>query len=107
MRNIKDFINEGLFPKKKRTNPEDLPNKMPKRYVDFFEKYFWKDIDRNDIKDETDVEEYLLYTCDEFWDMLNDEFHCAPIDGVDGDFEYYREIVYNKWKDQIIKIALR
>lgn len=104
MKNIIDFINEGLFSRKKKTNPLNLPDKMPKKYVDFFEKYFWKDVDRNDVKTRTDVEEYLKYACDEFWDMVNDEFHWDP-DKVD--FDDYRESVYNIWIDQIVKIALK
>ena len=39
MKSLIEVINEGLFSKKKN-NPLNLPDKMPKKYVDFFEKYF-------------------------------------------------------------------
>ena len=100
MKSFTEIINEGLFFRKK-TNLLNLPDKMPKKYVDFFEKYFQKVQD--DIKDEIDAEEYLKYACDEFWDMVGAEFW----NPYKVDFDDYRACVYNKWKDQIIKIALK
>lgn len=50
-----------------------------------------------------DAEEYLKYACDEFWDMVGAEFW----NPYKVDFDDYRACVYNKWKDQIIKIALK
>lgn len=103
MKSLQEYINEGIFSRKKKTNSLNIPDEMPKKYVDFFKKYFWKDVDRNDVKNEKDVEEYLKYACDEFWDMTADEFW--NVDEVD--WGEYREAVYNKWKDQIVKIALK
>lgn len=102
MKSLIEVINEGLFSKKKN-NPLNLPDKMPKKYVDYFENYFQKN--RDDIKDEIDVEEHLKYACDGFWNMAGAELWNPYKYKVD--FDDYRACVYNKWKDQIIKIALK
>lgn len=101
MKSLVEIINEGLFSRNKKYNPLNLPDKMPKKYVDFFEKYF-SDI-RDDIKDETDVEEYLEYSCDEFWDMVSNEFWNPR----KFDLDIFRKNVYGMWIDQIIEIALK
>lgn len=41
MKSLIEVINEGLFSKKKN-NPLNLPDKMPKKYVDFLKNIFRK-----------------------------------------------------------------
>ena len=55
------------------------------------------------LEEINNFEEYLKYACDEFWDMVGAEFW----NPYKVDFDDYRACVYNKWKDQIIKIALK
>lgn len=103
MKTITEFINEGLFSrKKKNTNPLNIPDKMPKKYIECIEEYFSDIMD--DVKTRTDVEDHLKYACDEFWDMVDDEIHWDP---DKDDFRNYRESVYNIWIDQIVKIVLK
>ena len=101
MKSLVEIINEGLFSRNKKYNPLNLPGKMPKKYVDFFEKYF-SDV-QDDIKDEADVEEYLEYSCDEFWDMVSNEYWNPR----KFDLDIFRKNVYGMWIDQIIEIALK
>ena len=110
MKNLTEYINEGLFSRiksisrKKKTGLLNIPDEMPKKYVEFFKKYFWgPNIDRSDVKNEKDVEEYLRLACDEFWDMIIVDYRWNP-DKHRDDFE---EEVLDKWLDQIIKIALK
>ena len=98
MKSLQEYINEGLFSRKL-----NIPNEMPKKYVDFFKKYFWEDVDRKDIKNEKDVEEYLRLACDDFWDMIIDDYKWDPYKHGDN----FEKEVLSKWKDQIIKIALK
>lgn len=102
MKTLTQFINEGLFSRKKKTNPLNIPDKMPKKFIECIEKYFSDIMD--DIKTKQDVEDHIKYACDEFWDMAHDEFHWDP-DKVG--FVNYRESVYNIWIDQIVKIVFK
>lgn len=110
MKSLQEFINEGLFSRikersrKKKIGLLNIPDEMPKKYVEFFKEYFWgKGIDRNDVKNENDVKEYLLLACDKFWDMIIDDYRWNP-DKHRDDFE---EEVIDKWFEQIVKIALK
>ena len=101
MKTLTQFINEGLFSRKKKTNPLNLPDKMPKKYIECIEEYFSDIMD--DVKTKQDVEDYFKHECDEFWGMVSDEYW----DPEKVDFNDYRELVYNMWKDQVIKIVLK
>ena len=103
MKSLQRYVNEGLFSRKKKANSLNIPDEMPKKYVEFFQKYFWEDVDRGDVKNEKDVEEYLLLVCDEFWDMVVADYKWNPYKHGDN----LEEDVLSKWKHQIVKIALK
>lgn len=106
MKSLTEYINEGLFSRIKKTNAlnkfnKTIPDKMPKKYIECIEEYF-SDI-MQDINTQQDVEDHLKYACDEFWDLVHVEFW----DSEKIDFVDYREAIYNKWIDQIVKIVFK
>lgn len=98
MKSLQEFINEGLFSKKiKGTN---FPIEMPDKYKNFFTNYF-EDI-KHDVKTEKDVEDYIRFACDDFWDMLISDYKWNPYKNKDT-----YDAIWPAWKDEIIKIALK
>ena len=101
MKNLNEYINEGLFSgkKMKRIGGMKVPVEMPDKYKDFISNYF---SNLDDVNNERDVEEYMRFAGDEFWDMIIADIKWDPYKHDDT-----RDIFWPIWKDEIIKIALK
>lgn len=101
MKNLNEYINEGLFSgkKMKRIGGMKVPVEMPDKYKDFISNYF---SNLDDVNNERDVEEYMRFAGDEFWDMIIADFKWDPYKHDDT-----WDIFWPIWKDEIIKIALK
>lgn len=99
MKNLQEYINEGLLSGKKikRIGGMKVPVEMPDKYKDFISNYF---SNLDDVDDARDVEKYMRLA-DEFWDMVINDFKLDPYK-----YDDTWNIFWPVWKNEIINIAL-